>query len=228
MDSQKAILAALLIVGFIVTPLSGSARAPPQTACGVCTSSLDHAADKHGVSINRAHSELSIQVYENASTEWTATVRLTEGVSALQNDALRNAIVTDALHHARHVAEPTHVSSQISGDTLTVSYRDSDAVETHLGVLVFTRFHASDPVLPFVIGGEGTTSPGADKLVVRAPSDYLVTGDYASAAESKNTVRWNTNKNEKQIKRSTRITFVRNRGLFTGLRTTFARLLYLV
>jgi hypothetical protein len=235
MPRQKTVLVVLLLVGLTVgLTASSSARAPPQAACGICTDALDRAAADHGVSLTRDKSKMIIQVYENTSTEWTATVRLTDGTAALQNDSLRTAIVSDALDHARMVAEPTHVSSHLSGQTLFVSYRDPGAAEMRGDTIVFTRFYATEPQVPLVSGGEGTPYPGADMLVLRAPDGYTVTGDYESATESEIAVRWHTDGNNGHIDRSTRVTFVNEQsandalsmgeqsGVGNGIRRTLA------
>lgn len=70
-----------------------------------------------------------------------------------------------------------------------VTFRDTGVTERHLGVLVFTGFHAADPLLPFVMGGEGSVSPGADELVLRAPGDLTVRGAYPPATTSEMVVR---------------------------------------
>lgn len=135
-------------------------------------------------------------------------MQLTDGASALQNDSLRRAIVSDVFDRARMVAEPTHVTSHLSGQTLTISYRDPGAAETHDDTIVFTRFHATGPQSPFVIGGEGTPYPGADTVMLRAPNGYTVTGDYAPATESETAVWWHGNGTTEHIDRSTRVTFI--------------------
>lgn len=212
MPRRKTARVVLLVVLIVGLTASSSARAPPQAACGICTDALDRAAADHGVSLTRGQSEMVIQVYENTSTEWTATVRLTDGAVALRNDSLRTAIVSDVLDHARMVAEPTNVSSRLSGQTLIVSYRDPGAAEMRDDAIVFTRFHATTPQNPLVTGGEGAPYPGADLLVLQAPDGYTVTGDYASATESETSMRWHTDKNNGHIDSSTRVTFVNEQG----------------
>lgn len=207
MSRQKAVLVGLLLCLTVGCTARGVARAPPQAACGICTDALDRAGADHGVTLTRGQSKLVIQVSENTSTRWTATVQLTDGATALQNDSLRRVIVSDVFARARMVAEPTHVTSHLSGQTLIVLYRDPGAAETHDDTIVFTRFHATDSP-PSVIGGEGTPYPGADTVVLRAPSGYTVTGDYASATESETAVRWHGDGINGHIDRSTRITFV--------------------
>lgn len=202
------VLVCLLLILTVGCTASGLARAPPQAACGICTDALDQAGANHGVTLTQGQSKLVIQVYENTSTRWTATVELTDGAGALQNDSLRRAIVSEVFDRARMVAEPTHVTSHLSGQSLIVSYRDPGAAETQDDTIVFTRFHATEPQSPFVVGGEGTPYPGADTAVLRAPSGYTVTGDYASATEAETAVRWHSDESNGHIDRSTRVTFV--------------------
>ncbi len=208
MSRQKAVLVGILLILTVGCTAPGLARAPPQAACGICTDALDQAAADQGVTLTRGQSKLVIQVYENTSTRWTATVQLSDGASALRNDSLRRAVVSNVFDRARMVAEPTHVTSHLSGQTLTVSYRDPGAAETHDDTIVFTRFHATEPQSPFVMGGEGTPYPGADTVVLRAPNGYTVTGDYASATGSDAAVRWHGNRTTEHIDRSTRVTFI--------------------
>lgn len=139
MSKRNAALVGFLLMGLAIgITASGLATAPPQAACGVCTEVLDRTAADQGVTLTRGNSKQVIEVYENTSTRWTATVRLTDGADALRNASLRRSIVSKTLARARMVAEPTHVSSQLSGETLTVSYRDPDAAETDGDAIVFT------------------------------------------------------------------------------------------
>lgn len=209
MSKRNAALVGFLLMGLAIgITASGLATAPPQAACGVCTEVLDRTAADQGVTLTRGNSKQVIEVYENTSTRWTATVRLTDGADALRNASLRRSIVSKTLARARMVAEPTHVSSQLSGETLTVSYRDPDAAETDGDAIVFTRFHATSPQDPSVMGGEGTPYLGANTVELRAPSGYTVAGNYTSATESETTVRWRAINTNGQIDRSTRVTFV--------------------
>ncbi|MFC6965132.1 hypothetical protein ACFQJ8_27060 [Halocatena marina] len=88
MSRQKAVLVGLLLILTVVFTASGFARAPPHTACGICTDALDRAAAEHRVTLTRGQSKLAIRVSENTLTRWTATVQLTDGAAALQNDSL--------------------------------------------------------------------------------------------------------------------------------------------
>ena len=113
------------------------------------------------------------------------------------------------------------MTSRVEGQTLVVTYRDPGAAEVSAGVVVFTRFHASDPLLPFVMGGEGSPYPAADVLTVRAPDGHAVSGSYGSATTTSERVRW---RRGDDVDRSTVVAFVPDGALLPGVRATVARL----
>lgn len=224
MVRRHAALSSLLLVLLVaaVGTAPTAAREPPQAVCGVCTDALDDAAAGHGVDIERGPSRMTIAVGADASTRWEARIRLESGATALENDSLREQVVGTALDSARGVAEPTGVSSRVDDDALVVTYTDPGAAEVTAGVVMFTRFHASEPWLPFVGGGEGTPYPGADSVTVRTPAGYGPSGSYSNAAVSDDGVRW---ERDDRIERSTRIAFVRDGSFLPGVRAAFARFL---
>ena len=218
-------LAFLLLISILLAgTVPAASRAPPQAACGVCTDALDEAGIERGVALDQGHSRMTVQVYENTSTRWTARVALAKGADALRNDSLREGVVADALHRARTIAEPTDVKSHVEESTLVVTYRDANEVEKRAGVVLFTQFHASEPLLPFVSGGEGAPYPGADELVLRAPEGYAVSGDYEGATETQRSVRWQRGDGSAPtIDDKTVVSFVPNGVLFPELRATITR-----
>lgn len=228
MPARHRLLLALVLVSVVGTAVAApaAAREPPRAACAVCTDALDAAAAAAGVTLEPGDSTMVVTVAENGSTRWTARVTLASGADRLANDSLRSAVVADAMDRGRPAATPEDVSSRLDGDTLVVSYRDTDAVESEVGVLLFTAFHASDPVRPFVAGGEGTVFVGADELVVRAPEGYAVSGRYGDAAVTGDAVRWTDDAaGESSIDRSTAVAFVPGGAWFPRVRATLARLL---
>lgn len=217
------VLLLLLVTSLIATSAPVGARAPPRAACGVCTDALAAAAAAHGVTVARGRSTMTVQVHANDSTTWTARVELEAGAAALRNSSLRGAVVGDALDRARTAATPTGVSSHLDGSTLVVSYRDDGAAERRLGVVRFTAFHASDPWLPFVSGGEGTRYLGADRVVVRAPPGYVVSGGGSHGNATAR--RWSADGDPRiGIDRGTVVSFVPAGDRFGGLRTFVANL----
>ena len=133
-------------------------------------------------------SSLTVTLHRNGSTTWEAEVDLAAGGDALAaNESLRHTIASEAARDG--IAEPRDVDARIDGDTLVVGYRDPNATERHLGVVVFTPLTPASPSVPFVIGGEGARYLGADRLTVRGASGWDVRGD-ASAADSDGELVW--------------------------------------
>ncbi|QIB73225.1 hypothetical protein GL213_13080 [Halogeometricum borinquense] len=224
MPSVRQLVLVVIVLSFAVT-VPAAARAPPRAACGVCTDALDTAAAENGITLEREQSAMTVDVAENGSTRWTARVALAAGADRLTNDTLRSNVVADAMEQTYAAATPENVSSHLDGNTLVVTYRDTDAVTSESDVLLFTSFHASSPVNPFLIGGEGTAYVGADELTVRAPDGYAVQGGYGDATTTTDTVRWSGDAaGESSIDRSTTIAFVREDTWFPGVRASFARL----
>jgi hypothetical protein len=228
MSVRRRLLLALVVVAVVGAAVAAptAAREPPRAACAVCTDALDDAAAAAGVALESGDSTMVVTVAENGSTRWTARVTLASGADRLTNDSLRSAVVADAMNRGRPAATPEAVSSRLDGDVLVVGYRDTDAAEAEVGVLLFTAFRASDPVGPFVGGGEGTVSVGADELVVRGPEGYAVSGRYGDAAVTADAVRWTgSDAGESTIDRSTVVAFVPDGAWFPRVRATLARLL---
>ena len=161
----------LLVAGITAAP-AVDARAPPTPVCGVCD--LDRTTSQ-GTPIVAGESSLTVTVHGDGSTTWAARVDLDAGADALSaNESLRRAVVDDAVRDG--IADPSDVNSRINDGALLVDYRDPDAAERHLGVVVFTPLTPASPSAPFVIGGEGPRYLGADLLVVRGEPGWTVRG----------------------------------------------------
>jgi len=179
-----AATAVLLLAAGIAAP-AADARAPPTPICGVCD--LDRTTPD-GAPVVAGESELTVTLCENGSTTWEARVDLAAGGDALaSNESLRDTIVSEAARNG--IAEPRDVDARVDGDTLFVDYRDSNATERHLGVVVFTPLTPASPSVPFAIGGEGARYLGADRLTVRGASGWEVRGG-ASAIDSDGRLVW--------------------------------------
>jgi hypothetical protein len=174
----------LLAAGIAAAPVA-DARAPPTPICGVCD--LDRTTPD-GTSVAAGESSLTVTLHGNGSTTWEARVDLAAGGDALAaNESLRRAVVSDSVRGG--IAEPRDIDSRIEGDTLLVGYRDPNATERHLGVVVFTPLTPAAPGSPFVIGGEGARYPGADRVTVRGAPGWEVRGE-ASASDSDGRLVW--------------------------------------
>jgi len=227
MARARTVLLALLVVAALAAP--AAARAPPRPACGVCTDALDAAAADHGVTVERAHSTLDVEAAANGTSTWTARVRLERGADALRaNDTLRAAVVRDAhdAHHGSVVPRPATLDSRVDGDTLVVTYRAPNTSHVALGVVRFDAFRAEDPhsLLP-VAGGEGTVYPGADRLVLHAPTGYRVHGAYGDRSNA-SAVVWNgtgTDPSPGAIDRDTVVSFTRADDPLAGVRAFLVR-----
>jgi hypothetical protein len=217
------VLSLVLLTGILVAGVPvADARAPPTPLCGVCSDRLDESAERHDVALSRGETDLVVQVHENGSTTWRATVELTAGADALDNETLREEVVESAVQ--RGVGRPADVESRLDGDTLVVTHHDRNATSRHLGVLVFTPVVPDGPDLPGVIGGEGPRYVGADRVTVMAPSGYRVTGGYEHATASDDRVVWTGGDGERQfLSGENPPTMVAEDAWFPNLRTTVAR-----
>ncbi len=233
MDPRRLTVLSLLVAATVLAATGpATARHPPVAACSVCTG-IDEAAADHGVSVTHGTTEMTIRVYANASTRWTAHVHLDSGADRLRNDTLRRQIVADAVGFVDGtdpvysvVERPERVRSRVENDTLVVTYWSDDAAHETLGVVRFDAFHASSPLLPFVSGGEGTAYTGADRLVLRAPPGYRVYGSYDTKS-NETAVVWRGDSHGPDsgyIDRDTVVTFADPKNPLSWLRVWLARL----
>jgi hypothetical protein len=229
MPSTSHRLGVVLVVALVGTALlagvpTTDARAPPTPLCGACSERLDESAERRGVDLTRGETDLVVQVHENGSTAWRATVELTAGTDALDNETLRAEIVDSAV--SRGVGNPTGIDSRLDGDTLVVTHRDRNATSRHLGVLVFTPIVPYGPTAPWAIGGEGARYVGADRVTVEAPPGWRVTGGYEYATASEDRVVWaggGEDGDRRFVEGEQPPTMLPNGSLFPNLRTTVVR-----
>jgi hypothetical protein len=213
-----ALVGTALLAGVPTT----DARAPPTPLCGACSERLDESAERRGVDLTRGETNLVVQVHENGSTAWRATVELTAGADALENETLRAEIVDSAVSHG--VGNPTGIDSRLDDDTLVVTHSDRNATSRHLGVLVFTHAVPNSPGVPWAIGGEGARYVGADRVTVEAPPGYRVTGGYEYATTSEDGVVWTgSDDGGRSIDGENPPTMLSEGSLFPNVRTTVAR-----
>jgi hypothetical protein len=218
------LLAALVLVAsaLVAGVPTADARAPPTPLCGACSERLDESAERHDVDLTRGETDLVVQIHENGSTSWRATVELTAGAEALDNETLRAEVVDSAVQ--RGVGDPTDVQSRLDADTLVVTHRDPEAASRHLGVLVFTPIVPASPGVPWAIGGEGARYVGADRVTVTAPPGYRVTGSYEYATASDDEVVWTGGGADRRfVEGENPPTMVPDDAWVPGIRTTVAR-----
>ena len=121
-----------------------------------------------------------VQVHPNGTATFTAQVSLTQGTDRLQNATLRREVVQDVSYIV--VEERRNLHTQIEGTTLVVRYRATVA-DRSLGVVRFDAFETTGAP-PLASGGEGPPYPGADTLVMRAPTGYSVHGRHGDSANN--------------------------------------------
>mgnify|MGYP000663439261 CR=1 FL=1 len=162
----------LIALAAVAAAPAADARAPPTPVCGAC--SFDTTVD--GTHVATGESQLTVQIHENGSTTWVATVALTDGAGTMaDNDSFRRAVVEEAMRWS--VAEPHDVRSRVDDGRLTVRYRDPEAAETAVGTVVFTPLTPESPNGLFVSGGEGPRYLGTDRFVLRAPPGHELIGE---------------------------------------------------
>jgi len=224
--TMAILLATLLVATAAITAVAtvpAAAREPPQPVCGVCVAFAEPQT-VDGARIDAANSTMTIHVYENGSSRWTARVQLARGSDALRNETLRTRVL-DAVRLGV-LEDPAARHSDVDGDTLVVSYRVPRAAHRTIGVLRFDAFYAAGAP-PLMMGGEGAPYPGADRLVLVAPTDYRVQGDYG-ASTNDTTAVWHGDSHAQyagHIDSDTVVSFTRQDAIFPGLRTWVAEIL---
>ena len=201
-----------------------TAKAPPEPVCGVCTNSLDEAADKHGVPLERGESTMTIQLSKNGSAEFIGHVELIQGADRLSNDSLREAIVRDVSYIL--VDDRRNLQTAIVDGNLRVRYSSREVAHATLGVLQFDAFHTRGAP-PLASGGEGSPYPGADRLTLRAPSGYQVHGSQGDF-NNETTIRWNGDSHERysgHIEEDVTISFVSEQARLPNVRVIAANVI---
>ena len=224
----RTVFIGVAILGILVAgPASVTtvtAKAPPEPVCGVCTSSLDEAARDHGVSLERGTSSMHIQLDENGSASFVATVELVAGAEQLQDETVRNAIVRDVSYVL--VEEREDLQTAIRGNSLIVRYRSQEVSHVTLGVVRFDAFQTRDAP-PLASGGEGSPYPGADRLTLGAPTGFRLHGAHGDAS-TETTIVWHGDSHEQyagNIEEDVVISFVSEDASLPSLRIAMAELI---
>ncbi|MBB6647233.1 hypothetical protein [Halobellus ruber] len=200
---------------------SGTAKAPPEPVCGVCTGALDEAARERGVTVERGQSTMTIRVSETGRAEFVAGVELLKGAEQLNNDSLRHAIVKEVSYTV--VDDRRNLRTSVVGDTLRVRYSSDEVAHKTLGIVQFDAFHTRGAP-PFASGGEGTPYPGADRLLLYGPPGYHVHGSPGDVT-NETAVRWRSDSHEQYsglIEEDVTISFVPERARLPHLRVALA------
>lgn len=211
----------LVLVASVAAVTPVAAKAPPEPVCGVCTSALDRAAARHGVSLERGTSTMTLDLAADGSAVFAARVEITRGADDLRNATLRAAIVRDVSDVL--VEERQDLRTAMDGETLIVRYRGDGLAHTTLGVLRFDAFVTRDAP-PLWGGGEGSPYPGADRLTLRAPAGYRVHGAHGQAGTDTSIV-WYGDSHEQfagDIAEDVVISFVPADAALPGLRVAVA------
>lgn len=217
------VMLTIILIGAIgVASTTVTTRAPPEPVCGVCTQALDQAADDHDIDISRGTSKMIVQVHSNGTATFTGRVSLAQGADLLQNVTLRRAIVRDVSYILAEERRGLH--TRIDGTTLVVQYR-APVGHRSLGVVRFDAFETAGAP-PLASGGEGYPYPGADTLVIRAPTGCSVHGEYGDSVTD-TAIMWDGDSHELhagQIQNDVVISFVPKDTVAPAIRATLAAL----
>lgn len=214
------ILFALLVASPAVIT-SVAAKAPPEPVCGVCTSSLEEAAHRHGVTVDSGQSTMNIRLSENGSAVFVAVVELRKGADELNNDSLRDAIVRDVSYTL--VEDRLDLQTAVVDGDLRVQYASHEVAHKTFGILQFDAFQIRGAP-PFASGGEGSPYPGADRLVLQAPPGYQLHGSHGDF-HNETSVRWKADSHEQysgHIEEGVTISFVPDSANFPRVRVAIA------
>ncbi|AXG05750.1 hypothetical protein DU500_04470 [Haloplanus rubicundus] len=155
-----ALVGALLGAAFAV-PAAASPR--PIQVCSPCERGFTYAAQSHDVDVEIERSTATMRVHRNGSATWTVENRLND-TAAFENASLRQAVAEEAIlvHDARLL------STSVSGDTVRMRYRTSDAATEASGGVLRVEYFRDDP------GAMVRSGLGADRLTLVAPEGMAV------------------------------------------------------
>ena len=171
-------IALLITISLLLTAVVPAVASPqPDPVCGTCGSSFEQSAEQQGLAVNVTHSTATVQIHANGSATWIATNRVNESAATRlsENPALLEQIARGAategwgLPNVYDNGEVTFQSASIDGRTVTIQFRDPDAGERHLGVLVVDYLHSD--------GVRGGWILNADQFTLVGPSETVVVND---------------------------------------------------
>jgi hypothetical protein len=182
------LLAACVLLG-AVPPTVASPQ--PDPVCGACGSSFEHAAAERGLAANVTHSTATVRVHGNGSATWivtdrvnrSAADRLTEDTDLLEGIARDAATDGWGLPHVYEEGEIRFRSASIDGRTVEIRFRDPDAGERRLGLLVVDYFHSEGIRGGWIRNADRFTVAGPDGTVVVNDPRATIDDEYASPGE---------------------------------------------
>jgi ribosomal protein S12 len=224
----RHLLIGVFILGLLVASPAflspGTAKAPPEPVCGVCTSALDEAAQERGVAIERGQSTMTIRLSQNGSAEFVAVVELTKGADELTYTSLRDAIVREVSYIL--VDDRRNLQTAVVDGKLRIKYSAQDVSHNTLGVIQFDAFHTRGAP-PLASGGEGSPYPGADRLMLQGPPGYHPHGSHGNVT-NETSVQWNGDSHEQylgHIEEDVTISFVPEQARLPHIRVAVANFL---
>ncbi|MFC6938679.1 hypothetical protein ACFQE8_01735 [Salinirubellus sp. GCM10025818] len=190
---RAALPFALLLVACVLLGAVPSTIASPQPdpVCGACGSSFEHAAEERGLAANVTHSTATVRVHENGSATWivtdrvnrSAADRLAEDTDLLEGIARRAATEGWGLPHVYEEGEVWFRSVSIDDRTIEIRFRDPDAGERRLGLLVVDYLHSEGIRGGWILNADRFTIAGPDGTAVVNDPRATIGDEYASPGE---------------------------------------------
>lgn len=183
--------ALLTACGLLVAVPSTIASPQPDPVCGACGSSFEHAAEERGLAVNVPHSTATVRVHENGSATWIVTNRVNQSAAdrfaedAGLLDAVARGAATEGwgLPHVYDGGEVRFQSVAIDDRTIRIRFRDPDAGERRLGVLVVDYLHSEGIRGGWILNADRFTIVGPDGTVVVNDPRATIDDEYASPGE---------------------------------------------
>lgn len=197
----------------------GPALASPQPTptCRFCGAAFERAAADGGADVTVAGSTADVRIHENGSATWTVRNELTD--AAALNGSLDATARSLAERGHGPPDDPVLVDARREGDAVVLVYRDPDAAERRVGLLVADYYH-DDGARPWY-------RVNADRLTIHGPDGTAVTNDPDGVAIDGGTATWRGNGSAAlyeapDVRGSPFVVFGPDRSAATGIRTTAA------
>lgn len=175
MEWRRRVLLFTVVALVVLVAFSASvdARAPPQPLCEVCA---DEVVDGDVVE----ESTVTIQIDGTGTGHWTVRLELVEETSLADSAVERRAL--DALTGHRNEPDPRNLSVSVSGERVVMSYDVPRMGHRSVGdVLIVDYFYSH--------GDDGHWyGVNADRVVVRGPSDGVLTESPAAVTANETAV----------------------------------------
>jgi len=201
------VAAAFVALLFVAVAGPASAAPPPETVCGVCGDGLADAAEDAGVPLTVEYGAATIGVREDGSGHWDARVRVDDRAAdrLAANATLREGVVRASLDRRTVVDDPRNLHTDVTNDTLVVSFDQAEVAHRSLGGVVLVDL--LDPRARYA-----GLSLDADRLRIEGPAGTVVSRAPPAATVENGAVVWRPTDEEPGLGSDTRLAFAPSDG----------------